>query len=200
MSKTTFSPTLLRGFIETAREVAEPDALAALFKQHTLPEAWLDPETAGRLDAASAAEAYVAIQRAMSIYFGRGARLILLRIGRILWVKALNTAPVGVKAQSRIVRGLPASLRPKASLETLAKLLGGKDQVSVHTLDLDLVLVDRSSPLVESLHDGDSVCFVTLGLIQGALTWATGREFDVDETSCRAAGSTTCEFRIKSGG
>lgn len=200
MSKATFSPTLLRGFIETAREVAESDALAALFKQHNLPEAWLDPETAGRLDTASAAEAYVAVQRAMSIYFGRGARGTLLRIGRILWVKALDTAPVGIKAQSRIVRGLPVSLRPKAALEMLAKLLGGKGQVSVHTLDMDLVLVDRASPLVDNLHGEEAVCFVTLGLIQGALAWAAGREVDVEETSCRAAGDTTCEFRIRSGG
>ena len=200
MSQTTFSPALLKGFIETAREVAEPDTLAALFRQHNLPEAWLDPETAARLDAASAAEAYVGIQRAMSIYFGRGARLTLLRIGRILWVKALDTAPVGIKAQSRIVRGLPVSLRPKAALEMLAKLLGGKDQVSLHTLDLDLVLVDRASPLPDSLHGEEAVCYVTLGLIQGALFWATGREVDVEETSCRAAGSATCEFRIKTGG
>ncbi|MFZ5920991.1 MAG: V4R domain-containing protein [Chloroflexota bacterium] len=200
MSQATFPPSLLRGFIETAREVAEPATLAALFKQHDLPESWLDPGTAARLDATAAADAYVSIQRAMSIYFGRGARLTLLRIGRILWVHALDNAPVGIKAQSRIVRGLPAGLRPKAALEMLARLLGGRDQVSVHTLDLELVLVDRASPLPQNLHGEATVCYVTLGLIQGALSWATGREVDVEETSCRAAGAATCEFRIKTGG
>ncbi len=200
MSQASFPPTLLRGFIETAREVAEPDALAALFKQHSLPEAWLDPGAAGRLDAASAAGAYVEIQRALRVYFGRGARGTLLRIGRILWAKALDTAPVGIKAQSRIVRGLPANLRPKAALELLAKLLGGRGRVNVHTLDLDLVLVDRASPLAAGPHGDDSACYVTLGLIQGALSWAAGHEMDVEETSCRAAGAVTCEFRIKTGG
>jgi predicted hydrocarbon binding protein len=200
MSTSAFSPTLLRRFIETTREVAEPNALSALFKKQYLPEAWLDPETAGRLNAASAAEAYVGIQQALHVYFGRGARATLLRIGRILWSKALDTAPVGIRAQSRIVRGLPVNLRPKAAVELLAKLLGSKDQVRVHTLDLELVLVDRASPLTASLHGDDSACYVTLGLIQGALSWATGHEVDVEETSCRAAGATTCEFRIKTGG
>jgi predicted hydrocarbon binding protein len=33
-------------------------------------------------------------------------------------------------------------------------------------------------------------------LIRESLFWATGQNFDVEETSCKAMGKETCEFKI----
>jgi predicted hydrocarbon binding protein len=72
--------------------------------------------------------------------------------------------------------------------------------VSVHTLDLDLLLVDHSAAATLNQTSPEPICFVTLGLIQAALFWATGQEADMEEIACKAAGAPACEFKIKLGG
>lgn len=81
------------------------------------------------------------------------------------------------------------------------RLLSDKPgDVTVHTLDLDLLLVDHVSPTTLGQKDSAPICYVTQGLIREALYWAVSREFDIEETSCRAAGHNNCEFKITVGG
>jgi predicted hydrocarbon binding protein len=82
----------------------------------------------------------------------------------------------------------------------LARLLSAKPgDITVHTLDLDLLLVDHVSPTTDGQRGDEPICWVTLGLIRESLFWAAGREYDIAETSCRAAGAAACEFHIKTG-
>ena len=75
----------------------------------------------------------------------------------------------------------------------------GGGAASVHTLDLDLLLVDHSAAATLNQTSAEPICFVTLGLIQGALFWAAGQEADMEEIACKAAGAPACEFKIKPG-
>jgi predicted hydrocarbon binding protein len=43
---------------------------------------------------------------------------------------------------------------------------------------------------------GKPMCFTTIGAILESLKWASGKNFDVSETVCRAVGGPTCTFRI----
>jgi predicted hydrocarbon binding protein len=99
-----------------------------------------------------------------------------------------------------LIKRLPLSTRPKAILELLARLTGTQPaDVTVHTLDLDLLLVDHASPTARDQYAAHPICFVTQGLIRESLFWATGQGFDVEETSCRAMGQATCEFKVTAG-
>jgi predicted hydrocarbon binding protein len=154
-----------------------------------------------RLDGARAAELYAALQRGLWSYYGRGARGTLLRIGRKIWERAVAQANFVEKAELEIVRRLPVPARRRRVLDLLAERLresGGS--ASVHLLDIDLLLVHASSAATFGQSSGRPVCFVTVGMIQGALSWATGQEVDVDETACMAAGAPACEFKITFGG
>ena len=105
------------------------------------------------------------------------------------------------KAQLEIVRRLPVPARRRRMLELVAESLreaGGA--ASVHTLDLDLLLVDHSCAATLNQTSTEPICFVTLGLIQAALFWASGQEADMEEIACKAAGAPACEFKIKLGG
>lgn len=158
----------------------------------------LDPQTASRANSQSAAEAYARIQHAMRVYYGRGARGSLVRIGRLLWPRLLETASLSDKARAQWVRTLPLSLRPKAVLELVASFLRTSPAgATVHTLDLDLMLVDHAAATSLGQSEPAPICSVTLGLLHEALFWATGREHDIDEVACCAAGGTSCEFKIK---
>jgi predicted hydrocarbon binding protein len=153
------------------------------------------------MSAAKSAETYAALQAAMRSHFGRGARGVLLRVGQRMWHFLLEDAALRGKAQAALIKRMPLSTRRRKSiLELLARLIGVEpDDIMVHTLDLDLLIVDRASPAAQGQRASRPICFVTQGLIRESLLWATGQSFDVEETSCKATGQDTCEFKITIG-
>jgi predicted hydrocarbon binding protein len=190
-----------RQFVETLAAEVGDETLSLILTKSELPADLADPQAVSRLSAASAAEAYANIHKALRTYYGRGARGTLQRIGRLLWSHLLDNATLQEKAQAQLLRTLPANMRRKAALELLARFMREKaDGITVHSLDMDLLFVDRYGAAAGSQQEGSPTCSVTLGLLQEALFWATAREADVEETSCRATGGTQCEFKVKFGG
>jgi predicted hydrocarbon binding protein len=91
--------------------------------------------------------------------------------------------------------------RRRRILELVAGILrDGGGATSVHTLDMDLLLVDNSGAATAGQTSTEPICFVTLGLIRQAFFWGTAKEVDVEETACKAMGAAACEFKIKPGG
>lgn len=173
------------------------EALVSILEKATLPADLVDPQAVSRYNTATAAESYARIQRAMRFYYGRGARGTLIRIGRLLWPRLLETASIAEKAQAQLVRTLPPSMRMKPALELLARFMREHPEgVTVHTLDLDLLLVDRAGAVTLEQQEVSPICYVNIGLLQEALFWASGREHDVEERACRAAGAAQCEFKV----
>lgn len=195
-----FSPRLLRGFVQTVCAELGVDGLPAVLDKAGLPSHLADPAAVARIDASAAAQAYADIQRALRLYFGRGARGILLRVGTQFWKRVLDDAPLSVKPQITMARTLATAAHPKPALDLLAKLLSAKTGgITIHTLDLDFLLVDHASPAAHEQHDDEPICWVTISLIRACIHWATGRELDVTERTCRAMGAPACEFHIKTG-
>jgi predicted hydrocarbon binding protein len=195
-----FSPRLLRAFVQTVSAELGADNLSAVLDKAGLSLLLSDPAAVARFDASAAADAYAGLQQALRTYYGRGARGTLLRVGSQFWKPLLDEASLTLKPQIPIARGLATAARPKPALDLLARLLSAKPgNLTVHTLDLDLLLVDHASPTTTDQQDNEPICWVTLGLMRAALLWATGREYDIMETSCRAIGAQTCEFHIKTG-
>jgi predicted hydrocarbon binding protein len=188
---------VFRQFVDVLNAEMGAEMLATVLETSHLPADLANPQTASRYNSATAAQAYAEIQSAMRQYYGRGARGTLHRMGRLMWGKLLETASVPEKAQAQIIRSLPLSMRAKPALELLAHILRQRPgEITLHTLDLDLMLVDRASPATLGQPAQPPLCHITLGLIQETLFWATGREHDVEETACRANGSDDCEFKI----
>jgi len=201
MSQRTLSPHFLHQFVQTTAAELGQDNLSTVLVKAGLPSDWGSPAHLDSLDEVIAAKAYAGLQQAMRTYYGRGARGILMRVGSKLWDHLLDGASLPLKAQAKVLRGLPLNARRKAALELLANLLGSKKgDVTVHTLDLDLLLADHASPSTLDQSDSEHICYVTLGLLRECLFWATGKEPDIEETSCRANGEDSCEFKIIVGG
>jgi predicted hydrocarbon binding protein len=149
------------------------------------------------LNELQAAEAFAEIQRRLRVYYGRGARGILLRIGQNLWKPVLQQPGILTRLLAFGLKVMPAGMRQKPALDILARAMRGREgSVSVHSMDLNLLFVDSSSPTTTGLQEAQPVCFVTLGLIRGMLFWATGKDYDVEETGCCAMGNDACEFKV----
>lgn len=197
MADATFSAHLMRRFVETLSSELGQDTFFSVLSKSGLPEDWAYPAHFETLDDTRRAQTYARLQATLRTYYGRGARGILRRIGVKLWSQLLADANFGLKTRAMLVRGLPGSLRHKPALELLARLISNSSgDVTVHTLDLDLLLVDHASPTTLDQTDDEPICFVTLGLIRECLFWAGRQEYDIEERACRALGASQCEFKI----
>ena len=199
MSEVHFSNRILWRFAETLMTELGPEQFSAMLSLANLPADWKNPNTFLGLGPYDSAHVYAALQTAMRTYFGRGARGVLIRVGKRLWDHMLDDAGLGLKAQAAVVRRLPLSTRRKPTLELLGKFLGASGDITVHTLDMDLLLVDNASPSTHDQQTPAPICFVTQGLIRESLYWATDKNYDVEETHCKATGEETCEFKITGG-
>ncbi len=201
MSGRTLPNRILRHFVPVLDGELGQENLATVLAKASMPLDWSDPAHWETLDGTTAAEAYAGLQKAIRIYYGRGARGILIRVGGKLWKHLLDEAPLALKAQAKFLHGLPIIARRKSALELLVKLLGNqRSDVTVHTLDLDLLLADHASPSTLGQSESACICYVTHGMLRECLYWATGQEHDIEESSCRAIGGEVCEFKITIGG
>jgi len=51
------------------------------------------------------------------------------------------------------------------------------------------MLVDHSAAAAGGQSSDEPICYVTLGIIQGALFWVIGQEAYVEEVACKATGA-----------
>src|SRR6185369_15877186 len=115
-----------------------------------LPTKWASPATFLKMDSTESAETYASLQAAMRNYYGRGARGVLLRVGQRLWSELLEDAALASKAQAAVIKRLPLNARRKSTLELLSRFLSTRSgDIALHTLDLDLLLVDHASPTTD---------------------------------------------------
>jgi predicted hydrocarbon binding protein len=189
----SFPPALLRQFILTTIAEVGRSGLDQVIDDPNL----LDMARVSSLSGIQAGEVYAQIQRRLRTYYGRGARGVLLRIGQNLWEPILRKQNIVDRVLAAGVKAIPSGSRQKPALDLLAKIMRGSDgSVSVHTMDLNLLFVDSSSAATVGLSEPMPMCFVTQGLIRGALYWASAKNYDVEETSCRAMGGDSCEFKV----
>jgi len=201
VSEIKFSSRILRRFVETVALELGADQFIAMLGLAQLPAEWAKPDMFLKMDTVESAKAHASLQAAMRTYFGRGARGVLLRVGQRLWHHLLDDAALGRKAQAAVIRRLPLTPRRKQTLELLARFIGAQSgDITIHTLDIDLLFVDHASPAADGQRAPSPICFVTQGLIRESLFWATGQGYDVVETSCKATGENDCEFKVTVGG
>jgi predicted hydrocarbon binding protein len=197
MSEARFPGRILYRFVEAADAELGSDKFGAILALSELPATWVKPASFRKMGQVESARAYCTLQAAMRTYYGRGARGTLLRVGQRLWHHLLEDATLPGKAQALVIKRLPLRARRKSTLELLARFLSVKPgDVTLHTLDLDLLLDDHLSPTTQGVQSRSPICFVTQGLVRESLLWATGQRPDVEETSCRARGDHSCVFRI----
>jgi len=196
-----FPPKVMQSFFKTLSASLGHETLAAVLDKAGLPDAWSQTAYFSTLDTAQSARAYCEMQAALRLYYGRGARGILLSIGSRLWEDLLSRAALGTQVRAAAIHGLPGNMRMKPALGLLSRVISLKPgDYTVHTLDLDLLFVDHVSIATTGQSDAAPICFVTLGMIRECLYWALGYEHDIEEVACRAAGAKTCEFKIMTGG
>jgi hypothetical protein len=137
-------------------------------------------------------------QHALRAYFGRGARGILTRTGRGTWEIMVENLPRRQAFIMDFIHYLPFSNKTWLVLNQLRALLACQGSwTQVYREGNDLYYMDCIGLGIGEQNIGEPVCWTMLGLIEGALESVTHRAFDIEEVSCRGAGSEACKFRVR---
>lgn len=144
---------------------------------------------------------YGAVEQAVEDFYGpRGARAMLLRVGRATFNYGIKeqSAVLGLAGQALKVMPLPTSAKMKLLLEQMVAAVNKTvNQPAVLEEDADSFswVVSHCMCMYRPQHQS-AACFVTLGGLSEATRWLTDKQFPVQEVSCLNLGAEACRFRI----
>jgi bacteriochlorophyll 4-vinyl reductase len=142
---------------------------------------------------------YGAAEQAVEDFYGsRGARAILTRIGRTTFQYTLKEQPAILGVGGLALKALPMRARMKLVLGNVTSAANTRANQPSHLreeADAYYFVVEECPCRWRPAHDKPT-CFSTVGVLQEALLWATGRNFRVEEVACISKGASACVYRI----
>ena len=144
-------------------------------------------------------EDYATVVKAVEDFYGaRAARASLIRVGRATFQFALKEHPATLGLAGLALKMLPLNMQIKTVLNSVADAMSKQLYEKAHLEEQGdgwLLVKEVCAPCYGRTAE-KPLCFTSLGGILEGLKWATGKNFDVTESVCRATGGPTCTFRI----
>ena len=189
---------MLRNLLAAVAEVLGENGLKAVLNAAGL-QRFIDNYPPNNMELGITFADYGAVQQAVEDVVGpRGAKVILTRIGRATFRYALQEQPTVLGLKGLALKALPRLVRMKLVLASLARAATRDVNLPTDIEEHDdhfLYVVDEC-PCRWRGKKNKPVCFVTVGILNGALRWATGKNFKVQEVNCIAMGDDACRYRI----
>ncbi len=188
----------LRVLLDSIEEVMGQSGAHAVLQASNL-EKYINNYPPKTLDMETTFAEYGAAQQGIEDFYGkRGARAIMLRIGRATFQFALRDQPAILGLSGVILKALPEKTRMKFILGQMAKAL--TEQVNQPAYlrdepDAFYFIMDECPCRWRPKHD--KPCgFVAAGTFMEAMAWATGKLYRVEEVACICSGAASGVFRI----
>ncbi len=188
----------LRVLLDAIEEVMGANGTKAVLNASGLSE-YIDNYPPKNLEMEATFSQYGAVQQAVEDFYGpRGARAMLLRIGRATFQFGLKDQPAILGLAGVALKALPEKTRMKLILERMAK--AAIERVNQPTsikneADAFYFVVEQCPCFARPAHD-KPCCFVTVGVLMEAMAWITGKLHRVEEVACISNGASSCVYRI----
>jgi predicted hydrocarbon binding protein len=181
-------------------EVMGKNGLNAVLKTSGLGRL-VDSPPPDNLEPGVKAEEYAQLNQAIEDFYGRGAKGFLYRIGKASFNYGLEkqSALMGI-AGAAAMKVLPQKQRITTILNSVASALKKSNpQVEAHVEDQDgkIAYVESTCAICEGRTSSEPVCHLYVGSLSEAVKWATGKDYQVVETHCKAKGDSFCRFEIQ---
>jgi predicted hydrocarbon binding protein len=144
---------------------------------------------------------YGLAEQAIEDFYGpRGARAMLLRVGRATFNYAMKeqSAVLGLAGQALKLMPLPTTSKMKLLLEQMAaaanKTVNQPTRLEEEADSFTLV-VDYCMCQFRPKHQAPS-CFITVGALSEAMKWLTDKNYAIQEITCMNLGADACRYRI----
>ena len=144
---------------------------------------------------------YGRAEQAVEDFYGaRGAKAMLLRVGRATFNYAMKeqSAVLGLAGQALKAMPLPMTAKMKLLLD---QMIGAANKTVNQPTRLEesddafTMVVDYCMCQFRPKHSNPS-CFITVGTLMEAMRWLTDKTFNVQEITCMNLGADACRYRI----
>jgi predicted hydrocarbon binding protein len=147
---------------------------------------------------------YASLSAGLFNFFGRAARSMGLRIGRISTRHGIKEQSAAFNVATLLAtKVLPAPARIRITMENMQRGFKrysrqvGQDQVLyLEDRREALAYVTETCPVCAGKHADGPMCALFDGVLSEAVHWITGRDFAVREVECRAMGYKACVWEI----
>ena len=192
----------LRLLLVALQEVMGENGLKAVLKQGRL-ERFIDHFPPDDTHRESKFSDYGKIQQAVESFYGgpRGARAMMRRAGLATFQHTLKSRPAILGLVGIALKALPEGARMKFILERIAKASTDEVNLPAHVEEHNdhFMFVAEACTCVFRERDPKlgPCCFVTAGVLEAAVEWATGKKHAVKELTCLQNGDDACRYRIE---
>jgi predicted hydrocarbon binding protein len=133
-------------------------------------------------------------------FFGRAGKSMTMRVGRI-------SARHGIEQQSEIFgiavliasKILPLPTQIRKGLESMQngyRRLMPNVRLQLEDRGDTIAYLTETCSLCAGKEANGHICWTFSGVLQGLLSWQTGKEPEIDEVECRAQGAPRCVWEI----
>jgi predicted hydrocarbon binding protein len=191
----------LRLLLVALQEVMGENGLKAVLKQGGL-ERYVDHFPADDTNRDARFSEYGQVQQAVENFYGgpRGARAMMRRAGHATFQHTLKSRPAILGMVGIALKALPEGARMKFILERIAKASTDEVNLPAHVEEHDdhFLFVAEACTCVFRQRDPKlgPCCFVTAGVLEAAVEWATGKRHTVKELTCMQNGQDACRYRV----
>jgi predicted hydrocarbon binding protein len=195
----------MRWALLAAEEVVGKQGLTVLLRNNKL-ERFIDnyPPELLKVSGTITLGDYAHLCAAVLTFFGRAGKSMVIRTGRLTSKYAIDKqGSIYNAAAKTAAKLLPTSMQVKLVLDNMAngynKLYAENNQTlhfKVEERGDKWAFVSKECPLCAGKASDAPMCWGRIGLLKEALTWLTGKDFDVEEIECRGMGAPACIFEV----
>ncbi|TAK11030.1 MAG: hypothetical protein EPO32_13440 [Anaerolineae bacterium] len=193
---------LARQALEAIQEVMGENGLNAVLRTAGL-DRFIGNFPPDNLEPDVKAVEYARLNAAIEDFYGRGARGFLQRIGKASFQYGVREQPMLMGLAGIALKALPQRQRMKFVLNSVADALKKSNpavDAQVGEEGGRLIYTESSCAICEGRTSAEPVCHLYVGSLAEAIKWATGVEFKVLETHCKAKGDAFCRFEVQEEG
>jgi predicted hydrocarbon binding protein len=197
ISATSYSDRMGQIILWGMEEIIGQGEVQAVLKQACLPEMILPSGQQWNVSFNKTCQLQASLETVYGASAGRG---VAVRSGRACFRHILREFGSELGLMGLDFRLLPTIRKIKFCSRSLASLFNQHTDQHVEIVSEDSYIQwhFERCPFCREQHTHSPACYLTVGLLQEALSWASGGKiFKVEETHCIASGDPRCTIRIK---
>lgn len=189
---------LVRQALTSTQEVMGENGLNAVLRTSGL-ERFIGNFPPNDLEPSIPASQYSKLNSAIEAFYGRGGRGMLRRIGKASFQYAVREQAALLGIAGIALKLMPEKQKIKFILNSTAGALKKSNpQVEAWVDDSGerIAYLESTCAICEGRQSDHAICYLYAGSIGEAVQWATGKEYEITETHCRAKGDPHCRFEV----
>jgi predicted hydrocarbon binding protein len=189
---------LVRQALVSAQEVMGENGLNAVLRSSGL-ERFVGNFPPNNTEPGIKTSEYAKFNEAIDIFYGRGGKGILRRIGKASFQYGVKEQGALLGLAGAALKLMPQKGRIKFVLNAMVNALkktNAQVDAWVEENGDKLAYCESTCAICYGRHSDQPICHLYVGSVGEAIRWATDQEYEITETHCIAKGDPYCRFEV----